>query len=125
MAKKKKERSEMFFTTEEVKKFWDRAVKGLKKLGDEAAELAKRGEGEVVKASRMGKLRFDIIGLKRKMEEKFKELGAKAYKLGVERKIDQPSVKKLSQELKKIEKEIKDKGGRIRNLRQAEKKASK
>ncbi len=124
MAKEKKERSEVFFTTEEVKRFWDRAVKGLKTLGDEAVEIYKRGEEEVVKVSKAGKLRLEIVGLKRKREEKFKELGAKAYKLGIERKIDQPSVKKLSQGIKKIEKDIKDKETRIKTLRQAEKKAS-
>ncbi len=125
MAKKKKERPEVFFTTEEAKKYWDGAVRRLKKLGDEAVELAKRGEQEIVKASKVGKLRLDIVGLRRKMEEKFKELGAKAYKLGIERKIDQPSVKKLSQEIKKIEREIKDKQSQINTLRKAEKKSSK
>ena len=125
MAKKKKGRPEMFFTTEEVKKFWDRAVKGLKTLGDEAAELAKRGEEEVIKASKKGKLRLDIVGLKRKKEEKFKEMGANVYKLGIERKIDQPSVRKLSQEIKKIEGDIKTKESQIKALRKAEKKSSK
>ncbi|MCK4261536.1 hypothetical protein KAU86_00850 [bacterium] len=129
MAKKKEERPEVYFMTEDVKRFWDGAVRRLKRLGDEAGELTKRWETrakeEVVKVSRMGKLKLDIVGLKRNREEKFRELGAKSYKLGVWRKIDQPSVKKLCQEIKKIEGDLKDKKSQVKALRKEERKPSK
>lgn len=143
MAKEKDLREEV---AEEIRRFWGEALKGLRKLGEEAAELAKRSEGRIGEASkklkkeatglarrgeeriigvsRMGKLSLDLMGLKRRKEDKLKEIGGKVYRTGPE-KIDQPSLKKLCGEVKKIESEIKKKEKEIRALKKMVKGASK
>jgi len=143
MAKKKDLREE---AAEEIRKFWGEALKGLRKLGEDAVDLAKQSEGKIVEASkklsgeasgiarrgeekiigasRIGKISLDIMGLKRKKENKLKEIGDKVYLLGPE-KIDQPSVKKLCREVKKIESEIKKKEKEIKILKKVVKGSSK
>ncbi|MCD5401005.1 hypothetical protein LR013_00185, partial [candidate division NPL-UPA2 bacterium] len=120
MAEKKELKEEVI---EDIRKLWSESLKGLKRLGEEAAKLSKRSEGKIVEASRklgkeatvmarqgeekligvsrMGKLSLDVLGLKRKKENRLKEIGGKVYLAGPE-KVDQSLLKKLCREVKKI-----------------------
>jgi len=86
--------------------------------------MARRGEEKIIGASRMGKLSLDLMGLKRRKENKLKEIGGKVYRAGPE-KIDQPSLKKLCKEVKKIESEIRKKEREIKSLKKMVKGTSK
>ena len=135
MAEKKELKEEV---TEDIKKFWGEALKGMKKLGEEAVELSKRSEGKIVEASRklgkeatvmarrgeekligvsrMGKLSLDVLDLKRKKENKLKEIGGKVYLAGPE-KVDQSLLKKLCREVKKIDDEVRKKEREVKALK--------
>ena len=143
MAKEKDFKEEV---TEDIKKLWGEALKSLRKLSEEAAELAKRKEGEVVKASKklsekamtlakkgeekligvrqMGKFSLDLVSLRRKKEDKLKEIGNKVCQVGPD-KVAQSSLKKLCREVKKIESEIKKKEKAVKALKKVIKGTSK
>ncbi len=143
MAKKKDLREEV---AEEVRKFWGEALKGLRKLGEEATELSKRSEEKIVEASRkfgkeatgmarrgeekiigvsrMGKLSLDLMGLKKRKEEKLKEIGAEVYRAGPD-KLNLSSLKKLCKEVKKMEGEVGKKEKEIKTLKKMVKGTSK
>ncbi len=122
----------------DIKKLWSESLKSMKKLGEEAVELSKRSEGKIVEASRklgkdatvmarrgeekligvsrMGKLSLDVLGLKKKKENKLKEIGGKVYLTGPE-KVDQTLLKKLCREAKKIDGEVKKKEREVKTLK--------
>lgn len=65
----------------EVAKIWQEAKENLKKLGQKTMQLAQRGEKEVVRASKIGKLQLDIVSLNLKKENIFRQAGKKAYEM--------------------------------------------
>jgi len=141
MAKEKDLKEEV---AEEIKKFWGEALKGLKKLGEEATELSKRSEGKIVEVSkkfrkeatgmarrgeekiigvsRMGKLSLDLMGLKKRKEEKLKEIGAEVYRAGPD-ELNLSSL--ICKEVKKIEGEVRKKEKEIKTLKKMVKGTSK
>lgn len=143
MVEKKESKEEV---VEDIRKLWSESLKGLKKLGEEAVEISKRSEGKIVEASRklgkdatvmakrgeekligvsqIGKLSLDILGLKRKKESKLKEIGGKVYLAGPD-KADQILLKKLCREVKKIDDEAKKKEREVKALKKMLKGSSK
>lgn len=80
-------------------KFWEQLRKGLKKAGDKTSGY-----------TRMGRIKIDILGLKREIEEKFIELGGRVYHLGGEQKqIDlykDKEIAHLIEQIKEFEQEL-------------------
>ena len=108
MAKKKRD------IAKEVTKIWREAKRNLKTLGQRTVKLAQKGEEEVVRASKIGKLQLDIVSINLKKENIFRQAGRKAYEMHF-KKGDVESVKlnslfnqvgKLNQQIKSIKAKI-------------------
>jgi len=88
----------------DFKKEWEKTKTQLIKFSKEAAVIAKKGEKELVKFSRKGKLHVDATSISLKKEHLYYLIG-KEYVRG--EGSDQPTAKltKLVGELKKADKE--------------------
>ena len=73
---------------EEIEKLWKQAKKSLLKLSHETVKLAQKGEEEIVRASRLGKLHLEMLNLKRKKDSLCQQIGEKVVELQKENKID-------------------------------------
>ncbi|HPB68131.1 MAG TPA: hypothetical protein PLT76_06320 [Candidatus Omnitrophota bacterium] len=89
----------------DFKKEWPKIKKELKRVSEEALKIAKRGEEEVVKFSRVGKIHIDSAALKLKQEHLFHLLG-KEYMKAKFPGPHSPKMKKLIVEYHKLEKDL-------------------
>lgn len=90
----------------DFKKEWEKAKKQFVKFGQEAVELAKRGEKEFKKLSHRGKLHLDSTAVNLKREHLYYLLGRESIKAKVP--MDQyPTLQPLVEELNKLEEEQK------------------
>ena len=97
----------------EAKTFWGK----LGRLGREVRELSQRGEEEIIRTFRIGKLKESLAALNEEREKKLKEFGAKVIGLIEESRITDPELIRLAEEIKKIETEKKAKEDEIASLR--------
>lgn len=93
----------------EAKKFLKKAGGRLKEIGDQTAVLAKRGERELTKITKVGRVEVDILGLSLKKNQLFYELGKEVYKLNSRGKLTVKNLKKLCGKIEQIEKNLKTK----------------
>jgi len=101
----------------EVTKIWEEAKKSLKELGRKTIKLAQKGEKEVVRASKIGKLQLDIVSLKLKKENIFRQVGKKVCEMHC-KKGSVKSTKLVSSfnQIKKLNQQIKAKKAKISKL---------
>lgn len=102
--KKEEEKNE-----EEKKGKWDSIVDATKKY----ATLAKE---ELVKSSKIGKIRLDTTKIKKQKAKKFQELGERCYQLILEGKIDIEGSDSLKTEIDELDAKIKSKEGEIEKI---------
>jgi len=90
----------------DFKKEWEMTKKNLIKFSVEAAEIAKKGEKELIKFSQKSKLQIDSAASTLKKEKLFYLIGKEYAKA---KRPDKPSVKltKLMEELKQVDGELK------------------
>lgn len=102
----------------EAAKIWEQAKKSLKELGQSTVTLAQKGEKEVVKASKIGKLQLDVVSLSLKKENVFRQVGKKICDAHV-KKTDLQSVKltALLSQFDKLNNQIKSKKSQISKIR--------
>jgi len=89
---------------------WERVKKGLVVAAEKTDEFTK-----------MGKLKIDIAGTHRKIEQNFEELGGKVYditKTGKRKKAvtDDKDISKLIEKIKGLEKELGEKEEELNGL---------
>lgn len=93
---------------------WDDIAKSIREGVDTVVEKT----GELTK---MGKIKVDIINIKRNVEKNFAELGGKVYHLIVEEKSTQVAankeVKELIECIKILEKELQEKNEEMKNVK--------
>jgi len=93
---------------------WDDIAKSIREGVDTVVEKT----GELTK---MGKIKVDIINIKRNVEKNFAELGGKVYHLIVEEKSTQVAgnkeVKELIECIKILEKELQEKNEEMKNIK--------
>ncbi|MFH1359424.1 MAG: hypothetical protein ABIJ41_00110 [Candidatus Omnitrophota bacterium] len=90
----------------DFKKEWETIKKNLKIYGDEAFKLAKKGEKEMIRISKEGKLRFDSAALNLKQEQLYYMIG-KEYMKAKCPGSKNAKLKKLIDEFQKAGKEKK------------------
>ncbi|MFC1576701.1 hypothetical protein ACFL3J_03410 [Candidatus Omnitrophota bacterium] len=88
---------------EEFNKFLDQAKVKFHKFGEEMGVLAKKGEKEIVKASKAGKIQLDIMGLSMQKEKLYYDIGKKAAELKAKGKLDVPELESYLKKLHKLE----------------------
>ncbi len=94
---------------EKIEKLWKQAKQSLSKLSRETIKLAKRGEKEVVRATKIGKIHLEILNLKRKKDSLYQQIGEKAAELQRENKIDAPGLKAFCSKVDGLEGQIETK----------------
>jgi predicted hydrocarbon binding protein len=91
-------------TQYDFKKEWEKTRKQLTQFSQEAIKVAQKGEKELVKFSRIGKLHVDSAALGLKKEQLFYLIGKEYVKANAPEKPT-PQLDKLLSELKKADKE--------------------
>lgn len=101
----------------EVSKIWGQAKESLKELGQRTMKLAQKGEEEVVRASKVGKLQLDIISSNLKKENVFRQVGKKVYELHARKgSIKSAQLSSLFKQLDKLVQQNKSKKIKISRL---------
>ena len=83
----------------------DETKKRLKQFGDDMGVWAKKGEKEIVKASKAGKAQMDILGLNVKKEKLYYDLGKKVVALNAKKKLGIPELESFWKKLRELQKD--------------------
>ena len=86
----------------DLKKLLEGMRKRVQKLGKKTSVWIKKGEIEISRFSKMGKLELDIVNLNMKKEKLFKDIGKRMVKLGLSNKISDSVIKNMCDEAKAI-----------------------
>ena len=101
----------------EVAKIWQQAKKNLKELGQKTMKLAQKGEREVVRASKIGKLQLDIVSINLKKENIFRQAGKKVYEAHSKKgEVKSAKLTSLFNQVSKLSQQIKSKKMKIARL---------
>jgi hypothetical protein len=103
MAKKKG------ITQEDLKRLFEDTKKRLQRLGKETGVWLKKGEAELSRLSKIGKLEINVVNLNIKKEKLFKEIGKRVVELNLWQKVDDRAIKNMSDKAKSIINESKKK----------------
>ncbi|MBL7085109.1 MAG: hypothetical protein ISS43_03250 [Candidatus Omnitrophica bacterium] len=102
----------------EVAKIWEETKKSLKELGQKTMKLAQRGEKEVVRASKIGKLQLDIVSINLKKENVFRQAGKKVYEMhSKDKPLASIKLASLFSQIDKANQQIKGKKAQIARLK--------
>jgi len=94
---------------EKIERLWKQAKQSLSKLSQESIKLAKRGEKEIVRATKIGRIHLEILNLKRKKDSLYQQIGEKVVELQRENKIDAPGLKIFCSKVDSLEGQIRTK----------------
>jgi len=94
---------------EKIERLWKQAKQSLSKLSQESIRLAKRGEKEIVRATKIGKIHLEILNLKRKKDSLYQQIGKKVVELQRENKMDAPGLKIFCSKVDSLEGQIRTK----------------
>jgi len=83
-------------TQDELKKLFEKAKDGLRQLGKETSVWMKKGEIELSRISKIGKLELDIVGLNMKKEKLFRDIGKRVIELDLGEKIGDQAIRDMS-----------------------------
>ena len=100
--------------TREWKKYLDDLAEKIKKTTQESLE---KFATETKEFGQIAKLRSQIKDDKRKLEDKFKQLGELAFRLNVQERLEDEEIKKITREIQEIENKIKEKEEQIKKLK--------
>ncbi len=104
----------------EVANIWQEAKKNLKLLGQRTLKLAQKGEKEVVRASKLGKLQLDIVSINLKKENVFRQTGKKVYEVhSMKNPLESAKLTSLFSQIDKLNQQIKAKKTQISKLNKA------
>ncbi len=89
---------------EDAKEVFEKAKDKFREIGKETSVIAKRGEKELAKITRLGKAEVGILSLNIRKNRLYYEMGKKAYDLYKRDKLSTASLKKLCSSIANIEK---------------------
>ena len=93
----------------EVKALLKKTQGTFKRMGEDTAVFAKRGEKELSRLAKIGKAEMDILNLTIRKNQLFYRIGQKVYNLDSKGKLTTKNLKKLCQEIGNVEKNVKSK----------------
>ncbi|MEA1963865.1 MAG: hypothetical protein U9O41_01870 [Candidatus Aerophobetes bacterium] len=98
--------------------------KKLDELGERVKKISQQGLERFTSGAKglgqTGKLRLEIREIEKKLTDKFKETGEKTYELCLQKKIENPELEKLREEITGFKKEVEVKRKKIEELRKRE-----
>lgn len=102
----------------EVAEIWEQAKEKLRELGQKTVKLAQKGEVEVVRASKVGKLQLDIVSINLKKENIFRQIGKRVYEMHSKKKqIESVKLTSLFSQVSKLEHQVRTKKSKIAKLK--------
>ncbi|NQT21840.1 MAG: hypothetical protein HQ579_00195 [Candidatus Omnitrophica bacterium] len=104
----------------EMNKVMKQLKANFKRFGKDASIFAKKGEKEIVKASKIGRVQLDIISLNIQKEKLYYEIGKKVAALRTGGEKAAIAVKPYLQKLRKIETNIRSKKREISGIKKVE-----
>lgn len=102
---------------EQARKIWQETRRQLVTLGHQTVELAKKGEEEVLRYTELGRLRWDVLMLKRKLDDLYAQLGKEVFELGIQGKIKEPQIKELCSQISELQDQVNTKEKEIADTR--------
>ena len=96
MAKKKN------VTQEDLKQLFEKAKTSLQQLGKETGTWLKKGEAELSRLSKIGKLELDVVNLSVKRDKVFKDIGRKVVEQNLDEQISSAAVKNLCGDVREL-----------------------
>ena len=106
----------------EFSKMLDQAKEGLQKFGKEVSVLAKKSEKEIVKASKIGKIQVDMMGLGMQKEKLYYDIGKNIASLKNKKSLDIPELDSFWKKLRAIESDTRKKKRELSQVRKPKKK---
>ncbi len=98
-------------------KLLEQAKERFKEIGKEVSVLAKKSEKEIAKASRVGKIRLDIVGLNMQKEKLYYDIGKKVVSLNAKKKLGISELEPLFKKMSKIESTARKKKRELRGMK--------
>ena len=87
----------------DVNRFLGQAKKRFTEFGKDFNILARKGEKEIVKASKAGKIQLDIVGLNVQKEKLYYDIGKKVTSLNAKKELEIPELVPYWKKMRKIE----------------------
>jgi len=106
----------------EMSKLMGQLKGNLQKLSKDAGVFAKKGEKELVRASKIGKIQLDIMGLNVQKEKIYYDMGKKIASIRGKNGDANAILKSYSQKLRKIELEARNKKREIAAIKKGQSK---
>ena len=103
-------------TQDDLNKFFAKAKKNLQRLGKETRVWMKKGETELSRLSKIGRLEIDVVTLRMEKEKLFKDIGKRVVERGLAEEINDSTVKGMSGKVNAIVKESKKKKAEISKI---------
>ena len=97
--------------------FLDQAKTMFTQFGKELNILAKRGEKEIVKASKAGKIQLDIVSLNMQKEKLYYDAGKKIFSVNTKKKLDIPEFETYFKKMRKLETDTRKKKREISRVK--------
>ncbi len=110
MAKTKK------IAQEDLKKFFEKMKMNLHQFGKETGVWMKKGERELSRLSKIGKLEFDVVNLNMKKEKLFKDIGKRVVESGLSEQINDSAIRNMSNKADAAMKESQKKKSEISKI---------
>ena len=86
----------------EFVKLMEQARKKAKSVGKELGILAKKSEKEIVKASKLGKIQLDMVGLNMQKEKLYYDIGKKVISLKAKKNLDIPGLENYWKKMRRL-----------------------
>lgn len=103
----------------EMSNLMNQLKSNLQRLGKDAGVVAKKGEKELVKASSIGRLQIDIMGLNLQKEKLYYDMGKKTASVRSSTQGSDEVLKPYLQKLRKIEIDVRTKKREISRVKKA------
>lgn len=93
----------------DVNKLLIQLRKNLKRFSKDAGVFAKKGEKELIRASKIGRVQLDIVNLNIQKEKLYYDMGKKIASLRSSKNISEDLLRPYLQKLRKIETSVRNK----------------
>jgi len=101
----------------EMQKAWADTSRNLRALGEETKKIAKKGERELVKVSKKGKIQMDIWGLNVKKERLVYQIGKKVVEQSKKGKMRTDVLRRMCQKVDVLDGRILNDKTKIKGVR--------
>jgi len=103
-------------TQRDLKVFFKKTKKNLQNVGKEAGVWIKKGEVEISRLSKMGRLELDVVNLGMKREKLLKDIGKRVVERGIGRESGDTTLKNMCDRVTSLAKESRRKKAEVSKI---------